>query len=280
MMLPDENQSSTNPRPEPETLVKGSVEPPRRAFDQLAIFLDLDGTLAPIVPTPDKARVSSATIHLLERIFIACHGALAIVSGRDAAGIERLLAPLRLPYAALHGAELKDPNGEIKTIDVPQDKLSEIVAVVEKAMASLPGTIVERKSLSVALHYRNAPQFQQDIYRLAESALKDHERHFEIQEGKMVIEIKPRHASKGAAIKHFMNMVPFQGRVPVFAGDDLTDEAGFFVVNALNGITIKVGEGPTIAQWRLDDTEALSTWLHTLFVVKGHSGDRVSTNKG
>ncbi len=273
-MLPDENQSSTYPRQHHNTVAKEFLELPRRAFEELAVFLDLDGTLAPIVPTPEKARVPSATIELLQRIFIACNGALAIVSGRDAAGIQRILAPLQLPYAALHGAELRAPDGQIKVIHVPPDELSEIIARVEKAAASLPGTIIERKSLSVALHYRNAPQFEQDVRRLAEYALIDHHRYFELQEGKMVVEIKPRHASKGAAIKRFMDMGPFQGRVPLFAGDDLTDEAGFSVVNAMNGITIKVGKGPTIAQWRLDDTEALSTWLHTLFIVQGHGGDR------
>jgi trehalose 6-phosphate phosphatase len=142
--------------------------------------------------------------------------------------------------------------------------LAGITAFVERMAKDLPGTIIERKALSIALHYRNAPRYASEIHRLAVSALAGRSGGFEIQEGKMVVEIKPRGVSKGAAIEHFMNLAPFRGRIPLFAGDDLTDESAFGRINARQGISIKIGSGPTQACWRLDDPPALSAWLGSL----------------
>lgn len=230
----------------------------------LAVFLDLDGTLAAISPTPDQAHVPESTIRLLERLQRSCQGALAIVSGRDSADIGRMLFPLRLPYAALHGALLKAPDGQMHCIEVPSVQLAEMIRYVQTAALSLPGVIVERKSLSVALHYRSAPRLQTEILQLATEALAGNEAAFEIQKGKMVVEIKPRGASKARAIARFMSMPPFQGRIPLMAGDDLTDEGAFSFVNAMNGYTLKIGTGPSQAHWRLDDPPALSAWLNDL----------------
>ncbi|SHH80805.1 trehalose-phosphatase [Pollutimonas bauzanensis] len=259
----NEDHAARAAPPDARLLTASSL--PRRAFHELAFFLDLDGTLAPIVPTPDQARIPDATLSLLERLYVACAGSVAIVSGRDAADIDRLQAPLSLPYAALHGAQIKGPAGRTESIEVPPDELAEIIARIESVAGRLPGAIVERKALSVALHYRNAPRHEAEIRQLAASALAGHGAHFEVQEGKMVVEIKPRGASKGAAVERFMRIAPFQGRTPVFAGDDLTDESAFRIINAMNGISVKIGAGPTQALWRLDDPPALSAWLGSLF---------------
>ncbi|PLL04907.1 trehalose-phosphatase, partial [Klebsiella pneumoniae] len=79
-----------------------------------------------------------------------------------------------------------------------------------------------------------------------------------------VVEIKPRGVNKGEAITAFMQEAPFAGREPVFVGDDLTDEAGFSVVNQLQGMSVKVGAGETQAHWRLADAAAVRTWLQHL----------------
>jgi trehalose 6-phosphate phosphatase len=83
----------------------------------------------------------------------------------------------------------------------------------------------------------------------------------EMQGGKMVAELKPSGRDKGIAIQEFMAEVPFKGRVPVFLGDDLTDEDGFHVVNRLGGHSIKIGSGVTSARWRLRDAAAVRRWL-------------------
>lgn len=241
-----------------------ATPPPRPALAGLAIFLDLDGTLAPIAQTPDEAHVPAATLHLLDDLCRANAGSLAIVSGRDTPDIDRLLGPLLLPYAALHGARIRLPDGKTETLAVPQESLRDICITAENRMRSLPGTILERKTLSVALHYRNAPGFEPEIRQLAAEVLLKHGAIFEIQDGKMVVEIKPRGASKALAIERFMGMLPFQGRIPLYVGDDLTDESAFRIVNSLNGISIKIGEGRTQACWRLDDPPALVAWLSSL----------------
>ena len=250
---------------------------PRPSLAELAIFLDLDGTLAPIAPTPDQAHVPATTLHVLDDLYRASAGSVAIVSGRDSPDIDRLLGPLLLPYAALHGARIKPPSGKIETMGVSQDSLRQVSAIVETAMGQLPGTIVERKALSIALHFRQAPQFEDEIRQLAADALVNHNGDFEIQEGKMVVEIKPRGASKAKAIERFMGMAPFQGRTPLFVGDDLTDESAFRIVNAMNGITIKIGTGATHASWRLADPPALVEWLSSLLAKRLYDDDHIST---
>ncbi|MEO6927754.1 MAG: trehalose-phosphatase, partial [Casimicrobiaceae bacterium] len=84
---------------------------------------------------------------------------------------------------------------------------------------------------------------------------------FHLQAGKRLLEIRPEGRDKGTAIRDFMKESPFRGRVPVFIGDDRTDEHGFAVVRSLKGIAIKVGDGPTIANHRLDDVAAVRRWL-------------------
>lgn len=272
-MTADLNENQTTGQAAPEDAPLALAPPPRRALHDLAIFLDLDGTLAPIMPAPDQASIPASTLSLLERLYVACAGGLAIVSGRDAAGLDRLLSPLKLPYAALHGAQWRDPDGLARSMDVPQDELAAMIAHIESKAQSLPGTLIERKALSVGLHYRNAPQFENEIRQLAASALAGHGAAFEIQEGKMVVEIKPRGASKGAAIQRFMQIAPFRGRTALFAGDDLTDESAFCIVNAMDGVSVKIGTGPTQARWRLDDPQALSAWLESLLPAQDAGGD-------
>lgn len=230
----------------------------------LAFFLDLDGTLAPIAPTPDLAAVPAATIALLRHISQASSGATAIVSGRDTPDIKRMLAPLDLPYAALHGAVIKDAAGRTEAAPVSAGALNAITAGIEEKTNEMPGIILERKALSLALHYRNAPQFESALRQLAHDVLTPYLHEFNIQEGKMVVEIKPRGVSKGKAIEHFMGTAPFRDRVPLMAGDDLTDESAFIAVNAMGGISVKIGPGPTQANWRLESPAALYTWLLSL----------------
>jgi trehalose 6-phosphate phosphatase len=123
------------------------------------------------------------------------------------------------------------------------------------------GLVLEDKGASVALHYRLAPQLRDAAHEraLAAAALLPGE--VEVQAGKMVWEIKPVGAHKGMAIDEYMAEAPFRGRLPVFLGDDVTDEDGFHVVNRLGGHSIKVGAGESAARWRLPDPAAARAWL-------------------
>jgi trehalose 6-phosphate phosphatase len=124
--------------------------------------------------------------------------------------------------------------------------------------------LLEIKGAALALHYRNAPDRERVARRETERLCVEYSDAYVLQPGKMVYEIKPKHVDKGRAIAAFLDEPPFVGRVPVFAGDDLTDEKGFDVVNARGGVSIKIGDGNTRAGTRLPSVAAFRDWLATL----------------
>src|SRR6185369_14794207 len=181
-----------------------------------AFFLDIDGTLLDIEGHPDDVRIERPEADLVAGLHRVTGGALALVSGRPLAGIDALFHPLKLPIAGQHGAERRDARGKRHRHRFPVEALHRAAAPVRKFVARSEGLIFEDKGASVALHYRLAPQLEAAA-RSAVGAL-------EIQRGKMVYELKPAGVDKGNAIAEFMSEAPFAGRLPVFLGDDVTDE--------------------------------------------------------
>lgn len=196
----------------------------------------------------------------LQHLAQSCDAALALVSGRPISELDALVAPARFPLAGVHGAERRNLQNEITRIALDPGTVTILSRELEQAIAALPGTGLESKGMAFALHYRQAPQYQQAIETLADSLVARFPELVQ-QPGKCVVELKPRGVNKGAAINDFMQLPPFAGRIPVFIGDDLTDEAGFDVVNAMDGISIKVGSGATAARGRLSDVDAVYRWL-------------------
>ena len=233
----------------------------------VAFFFDLDGTLAPLAATPDAARLPRDTARVLAGLFERTHGAVAVVSGRSIDDIDGLLAPLRVPAAGLHGAEIRHADGNLARAEghaADTECIAAMAAPLQALVAQHPGLLLENKGCALALHYRGAPELA-GVARDTMRALADlHADRFALQPGKLVFELRPRHVSKGRAIITLLTEAPFAGRTPLFAGDDLTDEAGFADVNALGGITIKIGDGQTCAHHRLPSPEALTAWLLTL----------------
>src|SRR3954463_410497 len=226
-----------------------------------AFFLDIDGTLLDIEGRPDDVRIGRAELELVSGLHRATGGALALVSGRPLAGIDALFHPLRLALAGQHGAERRDARGKRHRHRFPVEALHRAAAPLRKFVARNEGLIFEDKGASVALHYRLAPQLQAAALAVVEEAAKTAGGALEIQLGKMVYELKPSGVDKGSAIDEFMLEPPFAGRVPVFLGDDVTDESGFRAVNRLGGHSVKVGQGETAARWRLGDPAAAKSWL-------------------
>jgi len=226
----------------------------------LAFFFDLDGTLAEIQPHPDQVHIPIAVRALLEKISVMQDGALALISGRPMAELDKLAAPHRFPLAGVHGAERRDINGNTHAVTLPAEVAQALKLRLETELAAMPGTELECKGMAFALHYRQALEFESSILSLASTLVSFYEE-LSLQPGKCVVEIKPRGINKGEAIAAFMEQPPFAGRTPVFIGDDLTDEAGFSVVNAMNGISIKVGKGETDARYRLMNVQAVHAWL-------------------
>ena len=232
-----------------------------------AFFLDFDGTLVELAATPDAVIVTDALKHLLAALRDFSGGALAVVSGRSIADIDALLAPLVLPVAGLHGAEWRDIGGVIVRQFAADERVSEMSAVLAEAVSAHPGMLLEVKQVGVALHYRNAPDKEAEALAAAQRAVALFGAAFVLQPGKMVFEIKPAGVNKGRAIETLLGQAPFSGRTPCFAGDDLTDEAGFTAVNTLGGLSIKVGAGETAALRRVDSVSHLLAWLGELVRV-------------
>ena len=224
-----------------------------------AVFLDLDGTLIEIANRPDAVRRTDRLDALLARLPAATGDAVAVVSGRGIADVDRLLTPFRLPVAGIHGLERRSADGKVHRIPVDLDWLHDAHRAMEHFVAAHPGLLLENKGVSLALHYRGRPELEDAVQQFV--AELDLPAAAERLRGRKVIEIKPGQMNKGTAIRAFMSEPPFAGRTPVFAGDDVTDESGFAVVNELGGVSVKVGDGATAADWALPGVSHVLEWL-------------------
>lgn len=225
-----------------------------------ALFLDLDGTLLELVDDLAAVRASPDLIDLLGGLMTALGGALALVSGRDLATIDRIMAPGRFDAAGSHGAEWRLAGVAHAAVNNPA-ALAAAAGELERFVATCPGVMLERKALSLALHYRLRPEAKAQATQAAAEALSILGGDYRLMLGSAVTEIIPANADKGAAIKRFLACPPFRGRRPVFAGDDVTDESGFAAVNARDGMSIRVGGGPSRARYGLSSPSALRAWL-------------------
>jgi trehalose 6-phosphate phosphatase len=226
-----------------------------------ALFLDVDGTLLEHAERPDAVRVDASLGALLARLQRATGGALALISGRAVADLDALFAPLVLPAAGQHGLERRDASGGIHLHPFPVPPLRRAAARLAEFAAQHAGLFFEDKGRNLALHYRQAPQLAEAARGAASAVAAELGAGFELQAGKLVVEIKPGGRDKGLAIGEFMREPPFHGRSAVFVGDDLTDEYGFGVVNRLGGLSVKVGPGPSAARSRLAGAAEVRDWL-------------------
>lgn len=230
--------------------------------DDWALFLDVDGTLLEIAAAPEDVFVPTRTVEMLSKLYERLGGALALVSGRAIADLDRLFRPLRLPAAGAHGAERRSASGRTTHRHGDSGALEPARRLLAGWAGANEGVLLEDKGAALALHYRGAPNLESDAQRVVAEAASRVGPNFVIQEGKKVLEIKPRATDKGRAIAEFMREEPFEGRVPVFIGDDLTDEHGFARVNELGGHSIAVGAvHDTVARWHLPNEARVLDWL-------------------
>jgi trehalose 6-phosphate phosphatase len=226
-----------------------------------ALFLDIDGTLLEIAPTPQSVHTGRADATLIAALYEKTGGALALVSGRSLATIDALFSPLKLPAAGQHGVERRDARGRVHRSAFSPGLLKKAAEHIRGFAESHAGLVFEDKGYSMALHYRLAPRLAGAAHAIVREAARSVGDSVEVQRGKMVAELKPAGHDKGKAIAAFMRERPFAGRLPVFLGDDLTDEDGFRVMEQLGGHSIKIGSGATAARWRLQDPSAAREWL-------------------
>ena len=230
------------------------------SMERAAFFFDIDGTLAALQETPEMVSIPSHVRKDLSQLSKQCGGALAVVSGRPLSQIDQLFNPLVLPAAGIHGAEWRDLQGVVSRTSTDPQTLKRIEQRLEQGIKQLPGVVLEKKRIAFALHYRQARAWSHQTRELARTVAEEFPG-LALQSGKCVAELKPASIDKGVAITRLMQQNPFNGRVPVFFGDDLTDERGFKVVNQLQGISVKVGEGQTQARYRLHSTDDVYAWI-------------------
>lgn len=228
--------------------------------ENCAFFFDFDGTLVEIAPRPDLVVVEPFVLGTLRRVAARCAGAVAIVTGRPLDVVDGFLAPLEFAVAAEHGSVRRDASGHVHLDKENAGSIEAAYGTLAPLEAANPGLILERKRSSVALHYRQRPELA-GACEAAVNGLVANDPGLVILPGKMVFELKPKGVNKGVAVRAFLEEAPFEGRTPVFVGDDVTDEHAFEAVNALGGMTVKIGDGETKAQHRTD-REGLFDWLN------------------
>ena len=211
-------------------------------FGRYCLFLDVDGTLVEFAATPADVHIDPRLAVLIDRGSRALGGALAIVSGRTLADLDRLFAPKQWPAAGLHGLERRDASGRTVPRVYARDRLEGARVMLDVLASQHPGLLVEDKGASLAVHYRQAPGLEGSLARLLEQLVRDLGGEFELQPGAFVLELRHRGPNKADAIRAFLAEPPFAGRIPVFAGDDLTDLDAFAAVERAGGLTISVGD--------------------------------------
>jgi trehalose 6-phosphate phosphatase len=226
-----------------------------------ALFLDVDGTLVEIAETPESVRPHGSLPRILTALRDRLSGAVALISGRPLTVLDAFFSPLLLPAAGLHGLERRRADGKVvRPVEAPE-AMDEVRRRMAAFAESRTGLLIEDKGMTVALHYRMAPERENEAVAWAQSLIDSVDRGLILQRGKMVAEIRPRGPDKGSVIESFMAEAPFTGRTPVFAGDDLTDEAGFAAVNRMGGHSVRVGDGATAATARIESVARLVSWL-------------------
>jgi len=232
---------------------------------QIALFLDVDGTLLDLAPQPESVEVPASLVDTLATTERRLDGALALVSGRPIEQLDRLFAPLRLRASGIHGAQIRDA-GDGASRWLTQARLPDRAwGGLLRLLEAFPGTVAENKGISFAVHYRNSAVREEElVVALRHFIAAFAERDLELIAGHLVFEIRLPGFDKGKAIERFMAHEPFAGRRPIFVADDLMDRAGFDAALAFGGFAFSVGtEVPGLSGW-FARPEAVRAWVGRL----------------
>ncbi len=227
------------------------------------LFLDVDGTLLELAATPQAVVVGPDLLALLTRLREAAGGALALVSGRTIADLDRLFGVLHLPCAGLHGGERRSANGDTYVADIVHAQLHEVRDGLRELVSRHRGLMLEDKGAGLALHFQGARELEHQLRAEVALLAAPLVPAYGLLDGHCVIEVKPAVYSKDSAVGAFMREAPFAGRTPIFIGDDQTDYGGFDAVRREGGLAIAVGPRVT-SEWWLPGPAAVHRWLDHL----------------
>lgn len=233
--------------------------PPMLNAERVALFLDLDGTIAEISALPGDVGPLASRTRMLGAINRALNGRLAILTGRSLEDVDRILEGAVTSVAAIHGLAHRLPDTTVIRVEA-SPRLAEARSAFRAMTQEEPALIIEDKGASVALHYRQVPNAEATVRdvtsRIARST------GLMVQQGSMVSELRTPGPDKGDSLRTFMGDPRFAGFQPVMVGDDLTDEPAFAVAKELGGYGVLVGpRRPTAALFRLDSVFEALAWL-------------------
>jgi trehalose 6-phosphate phosphatase len=237
-----------------------------------AVFLDLDGTLIDIAPTPQLVAIPPDLAPLLARLCVTLRGALAIITGRQIVDVDRFLDPFRPVTAGVHGAQLRtERDGDVLLTVGPMDP--GVAAAVSRLSELAPGIVVEPKVYSIAVHYRLAPSVEQRLVAALKTIVAGSPDHFILCPGRYVVEVVPRHVSKGAALEAMLGLPVFKGRRPIMIGDDMPDESALEAAVRHGGMGLRVAGEHFREQADFRNPSDVRTWLTAM-------ADKLTTEPG
>ncbi|MEQ1259397.1 trehalose-phosphatase [Acinetobacter pittii] len=223
------------------------------------LFLDIDGTLAPFKINPEHSFIPQTTLEIIKKITKLNIPVIA-VTGRDVDTASKLLHPIEVPIAGLHGLDICLDSDNYIRPDLSQINFKKLKQDIQKSCEKYPELLIEDKNYSIALHYRKNPNLENNAINIIQKINLNYPQ-LKINRGKFVVELIPNQADKGRAIETILNHLDLPAVLPIFIGDDLTDESGFTYINQQSGLSIKVGPGETQAKYRLKDIDNVSDFL-------------------
>ncbi|MFA3129380.1 trehalose-phosphatase [Acinetobacter pittii] len=223
------------------------------------LFLDIDGTLAPFQINPEHSFIPNTTLEIIKKITKLNIPVIA-VTGRDVDTASKLLHPIEVPIVGLHGLDIYFDSGNYIRPDLSNINFKKLKKDIMKSCEKYPELLIEDKGYSIALHYRKNPNLENNAINIMQRINLNYPQ-LKINRGKFVVELIPNQADKGRAIETILNHLDLPAVLPIFIGDDLTDESGFTYINQQSGLSIKVGPGETQAKYRLKDIDNVADFL-------------------
>lgn len=235
--------------------------------DDWALFIDIDGTLLDMAPTPDSVRVPPVLVETLTQLSTTFNGAVALITGRRVADADRFFGPLKLAASGVHGTEARGADGRTKMLAEPVP--ADLAGAVHEVVRGLPGILVEEKGAGFAVHYRNAPEARAVLELQLRQLVRGWDS-FAVRRGRKVLDVVPKAYSKGTGLAWLMQLPAFEGRRPVMIGDDHGDEPALEAAENLGGLGLKVaGEHFSRESADFANPARVRSWLGSLCQANG-----------
>ena len=236
-----------------------------------ALFLDVDGTLLDIAEGPSEVVTPPGLVAALAQAERKLAGALALISGRPIDELDDLFEPLRLRASGVHGAQMRfDPEGATQSAPGARELPTALCSSVTEALREFPGTYVENKRFSIAVHYRRTPSVGPRLHQILKQLIAAPPQvGIELIDARRAFELKLSNCDKGKAISKFLGTAPFRGNTPVFVGDDTTDESGFAAVVAGGGLAYSVGRRRPGVHGVFNAPQDVRAWLTAFATTDG-----------